>query len=215
MPTVSLGPGFVDVMELDRCYAIQGADILFTPTQSWGPDALSRDLRDISRTMDGLYYLAESTHPSTEAMHRSLVIDPAGAVIARSEYRKPSLVTAVIDLDAGRPLRYLRVYDPHKPEGYLPEYPPARMPRSADDLLPTILQARRPSLYRVLATLAADKERNRSGTGVPDLSARRRGAWHTLRSRLAIGRRKPSAIRRRASSSTPGWWKWSLRGSAC
>jgi predicted amidohydrolase len=138
------------MMELDRCYAVQGADIVFTPTQSWGPDALFRDLRDISRTMDGLYYLVECTHPSTEAMHRSLIVDPAGAVIARSEYRKPSLLTAVIDLDAGRPLRYLRSYDPYKPGGYLPEYQPDRMPRSADDLRQTVLQCRRPSLYGAL-----------------------------------------------------------------
>jgi predicted amidohydrolase len=138
------------MVELDRCYAIQGADLLFTPTQSWGPDALFRDLRDISRAMDGLYYLVECTHPSTEARHRSLIVDPAGVVIARSEYRRPSLVSAVLDLDR-RPQRYLREYDPYQPHGYLPQYQPTQMPKSRDDLRETILAARRPDLYQPLA----------------------------------------------------------------
>ena len=47
------------MVELDRCYAIQGADIVFTPTQSWGPDALFRDLRDIAPP-----WTAAATSPS-------------------------------------------------------------------------------------------------------------------------------------------------------
>lgn len=139
------------MVELDRCYAVQGADIVFTPTQSWGPDALFRNLRDISRAMDGVNFLVECTHPSTEAIHRSMIVDPTGAVIARGEYGKAGLVSAVVDLDADRPLRYLRVYDPHKPGGYLPEYQPTAMPRAANDLREAILQSRRPELYGPLA----------------------------------------------------------------
>jgi len=99
------------IAELDRAYAVQGVDIVFTPTQSWGPDALFRDLRDISRAMDGGFFLVESTHPSTEARHRSIIVDPAGAIVASSEYRKAGIVSAVIDLDNDRPQRYLREYD--------------------------------------------------------------------------------------------------------
>jgi predicted amidohydrolase len=138
------------MIELDRCYAIQGADIVFTPTQSWGPDALFRDLRDISRAMDGLNFLVEATHPCTEARHRSLIVDPSGAVVARSEYGQASVVSAVIDLD-NRPQRYLRVYDPYEPHGYLPQYQPTQMPRAKDDLRETILASRRPELYGPLA----------------------------------------------------------------
>jgi len=145
------------MVELDRCYAVQGADIVFTPTQSWGPDALFRNLRDISRAMDGVNFLVECTHPSTEAIHRSMIVDPTGAVIARAEYRKAGLVSAVVDLDADRPLRYLRVFDPHKPAGYLPEYQPTQMPRSANDLREAILKSRRPELYGPLAPQAAPK----------------------------------------------------------
>jgi len=139
------------MVELDRCYAVKGADILFTPTQSWGPDALFRDLRDLSRAMDTGMFLVESTHPTTEVAHRSLIVEPTGVVVARSEYRAASVFTAVVDLDNDRPLRYIRRYTPHKPAGYLPEYQPDEMPASANDLRETILAQRRPELYRVLA----------------------------------------------------------------
>jgi len=139
------------IAELDRAYAVQGADILFTPTQSWGPDALFRDLRDVSRAIDGGFFLVEATHPSTEARHRSVIVDPAGAIVASSEYRKAGIVSAVIDLDADRPQRYLRESDPHTPGGYLPEYQPTQMPRAKNDLREAILASRRPELYKVLA----------------------------------------------------------------
>ncbi len=62
-----------------------------------------------------------------------------------------------MDLDADRPLRYLRVDDPYKPVGYLPEYQPTQMPRSANDLREAILQSRRPELYGALAPQPATK----------------------------------------------------------
>ncbi len=145
------------MVELDRSYGIKGADILFTPTQSWGPDALLRDLRDISRAMDAGLFLVECTHPSTEVMHRSMIVEPTGCIVAQSEYRKSSIVSAVIDLDNDRPLRYIREYKPHKPGGYLPQYQPERMPKAANDLRETILAQRRPELYGVLAIPKAEK----------------------------------------------------------
>ena len=138
------------MVELDRSYGVKGADILFTPTQSWGPDALFRDLRDISRAMDTGMFLAECTHHCTEVRHRSMIVEPTGVVIARSEYNKPSLVTAVLDLDNDRPLRFQRKYKPHKPGGYLPEYQPDQMPEASNDLREVVLQQRRPELYGVL-----------------------------------------------------------------
>ena len=139
------------MVELDRSYGVKGADILFTPTQSWGPEALLRDLRDISRAMDTGMFLAECTHQSSEVRHRSMIVEPTGVVAARSEYRKPSIVSAVLDLDNDRPLRFQRKYKPHKPGGYLPEYQPDQMPEAANDLREVVLQQRRPELYGALA----------------------------------------------------------------
>jgi len=133
-------------VDLDRAYAVQSVDLLLTPTQSWVPDALLRNLRDVSRAMDGLFFLVECTHSCTEARHRSMVVDPAGVVVARSEYNRSGLVSAVIDLDR-RPARYVREYAPHTPAGYLPQFQPTQFPRVAHDLRETILGRRRPELY--------------------------------------------------------------------
>lgn len=139
------------MVELDRSYGVKGADIIFTPTQSWGPDALFRELRDISRAMDAGLFHVQCTHEGTEVHHRSMIVEPTGVVVARSEYRKPSLVTALVDLDNDRPMRYVREYKPHTPGGYLPEYQPDQMPAAKNDLRETILQQRRPELYGALA----------------------------------------------------------------
>jgi len=142
------------MVELDRTYGVKGADILFTPTQSWGPDALFRDRRDISRAMDTGMFLVECTHPATEVRHRSLVVDPAGVVVHRSRYNVPDVFCVEVDLDHDRPLRYVRRYTPHEPKGYLPQYQPTQMPASANDLRETVLRQRRPELYQVLAPKA-------------------------------------------------------------
>ena len=139
------------MVELDRCYGIKGADIIFTPTQSWGPDAIFRDLRDISRAMDNHLFHVQCTHSGTEVRHRSMIVEPTGCVVAKAKYRRPGLVTAVVDLDNDRPLRYVRKYEAYKPHGYLPQYQPDRMPASANDLRETVYAQRRPELYQVLA----------------------------------------------------------------
>jgi len=142
------------MVELDRCYGVKGADILFTPTQSWGPDALFRNLRDISRAMDAQLFHVQATHASQETMHRSLVIEPTGVPVARTEYRSQGLVTAVLDLDHDRPQRFVRNWKPHEPAGYLPEYQDTEVPEMVNDLKETLLRQRRPELYQVLAPTA-------------------------------------------------------------
>lgn len=137
--------------EIDRCYAVLGADIIAVPTQSWGPDALHRDLRDLARSMDAGAFLVEATHSGTEARHRSIIADPAGAIVAASALNRPGLVSAVVDLENDRPRRYIRQWTPHEPRGYLPEYQPTEFPAVANDLQDTIRAQRRPELYGVLA----------------------------------------------------------------
>ncbi len=137
--------------EIDHCYGIKGADIICVPTQSWGPDALHRDMRDLARTMDAGAFLVEATHSCSEARHRSIIADPAGAIVASSPYMRGGLVTAVVDLDNDRPRRYIREWTPHEPKGYLPQYQPDRFPAVANDLQQTIRAQRRPELYEVPA----------------------------------------------------------------
>ncbi len=144
--------------EIDRCYGIKGADIICVPTQSWGPDALHRDMRDLARSMDAGAFLVEATHSGSEARHRSIIADPTGAIVASSAYMRPGLVSAVVDLDNDRPRRYVREWTPHEPRGYLPQYQPTELPKVANDLQDTIRRQRRPELYQVLAPDAEEEQ---------------------------------------------------------
>jgi len=138
--------------ELDRSYFLKGAEILFVPTQSWGPDGIFRNFRDFSRAMDTGMFHVEATHHQSELVHRSLILEPTGIPVAQAEYyRRGSIVSAVIDLDHNRPRRYTREYTPHTPGGYLPEYQLDRMPKMENDLFDVIRAQRRPELYRILA----------------------------------------------------------------
>jgi len=136
--------------EIDRCYGIKGADILFFSTQDWGPDAIWRNFRDISRSMDSQYFHVQATHSCSEAMHRSMIVDPAGIPVASSRLLGPGIVSAVIDLDKDRPRRYVRNFKPHTPKGYLPQYQSTEMPEVRNDLRDTLLAQRRPGLYQAL-----------------------------------------------------------------
>jgi len=138
------------LVELDRCWGVLGVDVFCTPTQSWGPDALHRDMRDLARAMDAGFFLVEATHSGTEARHRSIIADPTGAIVASSDYMRPGLVSAVVDLDNDRPRRYIREWTPHEPHGYLPQYQPTEFPAVANDLRGTVLRQRRPELYGAL-----------------------------------------------------------------
>ncbi|MBI2298028.1 MAG: carbon-nitrogen hydrolase family protein, partial [Armatimonadetes bacterium] len=135
-------------VEIPRCLLVQGADLVFTPTQSWGPDATYRDDRDISRAMNAGLFLVEVTHPSTEPLHNSKIIDPCGAVVAQSGYNTAGYTTAVLDLDHQRPRRYAREWTAHTPGGYLPEYQEERIGKECNDLFDVTRAQRRPELYR-------------------------------------------------------------------
>ena len=64
------------LVEIDRSYAVKGADLVLFATQDWGPDALYRNKREMSRAMDGQTFLLEATHSTTEVAHRSVVVEP-------------------------------------------------------------------------------------------------------------------------------------------
>ncbi len=138
-------------VEIDRSYGVKGVDILFDLTQDWGPDAIHRNLRNITRAMDAQMFRVEATHSSSEVLHRSHVVEPTGTIVAQSQYMSNGLVSAVIDLDNDRPRRFTREWRAHNPGGYLPQYQFTELPKMENDLKETLLKQRRPELYQVLA----------------------------------------------------------------
>jgi predicted amidohydrolase len=138
-------------VEIDRSYGVKGVDVLFDLTQDWGPDAIHRNLRNITRAMDAQMFRVEATHSSSEVLHRSHVVEPTGTIVAQSQYMSNGLVSAVIDLENDRPRRFTREWRAHKPGGYLPQYQFTELPKMENDLKETLLKQRRPELYQVLA----------------------------------------------------------------
>jgi predicted amidohydrolase len=139
------------IPEIDRCYALRGAELLLTPTQSWGPDAAFRERREMARASDNGLWLASITHAQSESAHRSFICDPTGVIVARSEYWRNGLTTAVIDLD-NVPARFGRETVKVAVEGYLPEYQTANLPKRHNDWRSVLLGMRRPALYELVAT---------------------------------------------------------------
>lgn len=139
--------------ELDRCYFIKGADILFNPSQSWGPDGIYQNLRDFTRSMDTGMFQVKVTHSMSEYTHRSYIIDPAGVPVAQTGYYdRDGILTAVINLDQHRPRLYSREYTPRNVSRYLSEYQVSQVPKEQNDLYDIIRKQRRPELYQILTS---------------------------------------------------------------
>ncbi len=137
--------------EIDRCYFIQGAELIITPTQSWGPYARYREMREMGRCIDNCMYLVSACFSNSETDHRSFICDPCGVIVARSRYWDNSMFFYDIDLD-NKPRRFIREYTPYERKGYLPQYMSGLKPAMANDYADVLRSCRRPELYRIIAT---------------------------------------------------------------
>lgn len=96
--------GDVYAPELDRLFALQGVDIVFNPSMSWGVSGqVNTELNQV-RAMDNGHFVATAHLAFSDAGQRSHVIDPNGVVVAASEYYQNSVLVADINLDTPRGL---------------------------------------------------------------------------------------------------------------
>lgn len=137
--------------EIDRCYFIQGAELMVTPTQSWGPYARYREMREMGRCIDNCMYLVSACFSNSETDHRSFICDPCGVIVARSRYWDNSMFMCDIDLD-NKPRRFIRRYTRYERKGYLPQFMSGLKPAMANDYPQVLRACRRPELYRIIAT---------------------------------------------------------------
>lgn len=94
--------GDVYAPELDRLFALQGADIVFNPSMSWGASGAINTELNQARAMDNGHYVASAHLAFSDAGQRSHLIDPMGGVVAASGYYSNSVLMAEIDLDTPR-----------------------------------------------------------------------------------------------------------------
>lgn len=135
--------------EIARALALQGAEIIFCPSQSWGPSGQWNLWMQQARAIDNAAYLAVAHFPFSDVSQRSYVIDPYGYPLAASDYWRDSVVVADVDLDAGRTW-FAPSNTPGKAgqKGYLAGYYPKTVPEKRTDFREAILAGRRPELYR-------------------------------------------------------------------
>jgi predicted amidohydrolase len=136
--------------EIDRCYFVQGAELMVTPTQSWGPYARYREMREMGRCIDNVMYLVSSCFSDSETDHRSFIVDPCGVIVARSQYWDNGLFCCDINLD-NKPRRFIREYTRYERKGYLPEFMSGLRPAMANDYAQVLRACRRPELYGIIA----------------------------------------------------------------
>jgi len=141
--------GDIYSQEITRALAIQGAEIIFCPSQSWGASGQFNLWMQQARAIDNGVWMAAAHFPMSEVSQRSYVLDPYGYVLAASRYWCDSVCTADIDLDAV-PIWFARSDTPGRAgqKGYLAGYYPETTPNKRTDFRSALMAGRRPELYK-------------------------------------------------------------------
>ena len=126
-----------------------GAEIVFCPSQSWGPSGQFNLWMQQARAIDNGVWMAAAHLPMSEISQRSYVLDPYGYILAASRYWCDSVCTAEIDLDAS-PIWFARSDTPGRAgqKGYLAGYYPKTVPEKRTDFRSVLMAVRRPELYQ-------------------------------------------------------------------
>lgn len=140
--------GDVYAPELDRMFALQGADLVLNPSMSWGASGRVNATLNQARALDNGMFVVSGHLSFSDPHQRSHVIDPTGEVVAASRYFDRSVLQAEIDLDHATAVFVEDGELPPSTDGYLASYrgKVAYRRLHRDELL----ALRRPEIYRNL-----------------------------------------------------------------
>ena len=155
--------GDVYSQEISRALALQGAELILCPSQSWGPSGQINLWMQQARALDNGVFVAAAHLPMSDHGQRSYVIDPYGHILAASAYWQDSVCTADVDLDSGR-IWFARSDKPGTAgrKGYMAAYYPPTIPEKRTDFRAVLLAGRRPELYRPIV------EETLADRGIPE-----------------------------------------------
>jgi len=141
--------GDIYSQEISRALALQGAEIIFCPSQSWGASGVFNLWLQQARAIDNGVYMAAAHFPMSDVSQRSYVVDPYGYIQAASRYWCDSVCTADVDLDAGG-VWFAHSNSPGTAgrKGYMAGYYPKTIPEKRTDLRAALFAGRRPELYK-------------------------------------------------------------------
>ena len=163
--------GDIYSQEICRALALQGAEIIFCGSQSWGPSGTFNLWMQQARAIDNRVYMATAHFPMSEISQRSYIIDPYGYILGGSQYWRNCVVTSEVDLDAPR-IWFARSDTPGTAgrKGYLSGYYPRVIPDKRTDFRSVLFAGRRPELYRPIV------EQTLADRAIPEETKRRMGA---------------------------------------
>lgn len=143
--------GDVYSQEIARALALQGAEIIFCPSQSWGASGKFNLWMQQTRAIDNGVWMAAAHLPMSEISQRSYVLDPYGFILAASRYWSDNVCSADIDLEAA-PIWFARSDKPGRAgrKGYLAGYFPKTIPAKRTDFRAVLMAGRRPELYKAI-----------------------------------------------------------------
>jgi len=135
--------------EIARSLTLQGAEIIFCPSQSWGASGQFNLWMQQARAIDNAVYMAAAHLPMSEVSERSYVIDPYGYPLVASHYWCESVFSADVDLDASR----IWFSPPEASasagrKGDLAAHDSKAVPDKRSDFRAVLFAGRRPELYR-------------------------------------------------------------------
>lgn len=132
--------------------ALQGAEIVFCPSQSWGASGQFNLWMQQARAIDNRVWMAAAHFPMSDFSQRSYVIDPYGYIQAASRYWTDSVCSAEVDLESGGVwFTPAATPGPAGKPGYLAGYYPRTIPEKRQDFRAVLMAGRRPELYGVIA----------------------------------------------------------------
>jgi predicted amidohydrolase len=152
--------GDIYSQEIMRALALQGAEIVFCPSQSWGPSGVFNRWMQETRALDNGVWMAAAHFPMSDISQRSYVIDPYGHVVTATPYWSEGVATTEVDLDAGR-VWFARTNKPGPAgkSGYLHAYYPKFIPEKRADFRTVLFAGRRPELYGpIIEKTLADRD---------------------------------------------------------
>jgi predicted amidohydrolase len=143
--------GDIYSQEICRSLVLQGAEIVFSGSQSWGASGTYNRWMNQVRAIDNGIYFANAHFPFSDIGQQSYVIDPYGQILAGSPYAQEAVITADVDLDAGQTwFARSTTPGPAGQKGYLSAYYPKVVPEKRADLRAVLLAGRRPELYHAI-----------------------------------------------------------------
>jgi predicted amidohydrolase len=140
--------------EIDRVLALKGAELILDPSQYWGAGGENDAPILQARAADNGCWVACAHWNTSDAAHRSVIVDPYGTIVAASQFQREGVIHADVPFDDARV--YYAGRKPEQPtpgSREIPSYYTGDLPEQRHGWREMLFPRRRPELYGILPTV--------------------------------------------------------------